>query len=864
MKERQLLPTNARPISYDINLVPDLKAFTFDGQVVIDLDILEESDKLTFHTLELELFSTTFTSADGKDYECTKDNTSYDEESNQTCLSFAEKLPKGKGKLNIKFQGQLNDKMAGFYRSKYTVNGEDRWMATTQFESTDARRAFPCWDEPALKATFRVSLSIPQQLSALSNMPVTEQKEEGERTLYRFEETPIMSTYLLAFIVGEFDYVEDRTKEGVLVRVYTPPGKSAQGTFALSMATRTLSFFTEYFGIAYPLPKADMIAIADFASGAMENWGLITYRETALLIDESSSGVNNKQRVAYVVAHELAHQWFGNLVTMEWWKELWLNEGFATWVGNLAVAEFYPDWDIWTSFSNDYFSRAQALDALLTTHPIEVEVYNSAEIDEIFDLISYCKGASVIRMIASYLGETAFKEGLNKYLNAHLYGNATTDDLWSALSASSGKDVKRFMDNWIKRPGLPVLTVKQNQDKPHELHITQERFLSSGAQATEEQNSIWNCFIGMATEKSDEPVFVPFDQAQDTVEVPAELVDGANAWIKVNAGQSGFFYVHYDSHMLENLIPAVKEKKLNALDRIGLLSDSYSLTKAGRMRTSDLLRLVQGYSEESEYTVLSEVESVLGSIYHIWENATCHDALKLFCAHIFAPTAERLGWESKASDSDLDRLLRVLAIRAAAKYGNQDIIDEALKRFREGVESLDVDVRATVYRIAVKYGPAENYEKVLDIYRTADLHSHKLQALSALGATKDEALMQRTLEFSLSDEVRSQDIIYGITSVSHNVRGCELGWDFLTSHWKEYNEKLAGSGYLLAACIKTAASGFMSESKAQDVEKFFEENPTPKADRAIKQTLESIRSKISWYERDAEDMIQFFAVVDHI
>ena len=533
--------------------------------------------------------------------------------------------------------------MAGFYRSKYIVDGEERWMATTQFESTDARRAFPCWDEPALKSKFRVSLTIPSHLSALSNMPVAKKEERGDKqTFYAFEETPIMSTYLLAFIVGEFDYVEDKTKEGVDVRVYTPLGKSEQGKFALHMATRTLSFFTEYFGIPYPLPKSDMIAIADFSSGAMENWGLITYRETALLIDEKNSSVTNKQRVAYVVAHELAHQWFGNLVTMEWWKELWLNEGFATWVGNLATAEFYPEWDIWTKFSSDYFSRAQGLDSMLTTHPIEVEVYNSAEIDEIFDLISYCKGASVIRMVATYLGEDAFKEGLNIYLTRHQYANATTDDLWRALAESSKKDVKGFMDNWIKRPGLPVLSVQQNSENPTELQITQERFLSSGAKATDDQNSVWNCSIGIATDKTKEPVFIGFNEANGKISIPHEFVADPSDWIKVNAGQSGFFFVQYSPEMLSNIVPAVREKKLNALDRIGLLSDAYSLTKAGRMSTSDLLELLRGYQEETEYTVLSEISSVLRAVKTVFDSLPTSGEFDSFASAFFAPTGMQI------------------------------------------------------------------------------------------------------------------------------------------------------------------------------------------------------------------------------
>lgn len=542
----------------------------------------------------------------------------------------------------MKFTGCLNDKMAGFYRSKYIVNGEERWMATTQFESCDARRAFPCWDEPALKSRFKVTLIIPDHLQALSNMPIISKKpiENENKIIYSFDETPIMSTYLLAFIVGEFDFVEDKTKEGVDVRVYTPLGKSDQGKFALEMAKKTLSFYTEYFGIEYPLPKSDMIAIADFSSGAMENWGLITYRETALLIDEKKSSLSNKQRVAYVVAHELAHQWFGNLVTMEWWKELWLNEGFATWVGNLAVHHFFPHWDIWTSFCSDYYDRARGLDSMLTTHPIEVEVYNTDEIDEIFDLISYCKGASIIRMIATYLGEENFKNGLNIYLNRHKYANATTDDLWNSLSEASNKNVKSFMDNWIKKSGLPILFVSQDKENPNILSISQERFLSSGNKPTDEQNSIWNCSIGILTSKNqNEPIFIELNEKQQTFTLKLDNLD-ANDWIKLNCGHSGFFFVHYDQKMLDNLVVPLKDKKLCELDRIGLLSDSFRLTKAGQLKTSQLLQLLEACKDEQSYTVLSEISSNLRAIHHLYQNDDFIDKLNSFGCGIFSPVGK--------------------------------------------------------------------------------------------------------------------------------------------------------------------------------------------------------------------------------
>lgn len=350
-------------------------------------------------------------------------------------LKFDNNLDLGDGQLSLEFSGELNDKMKGFYRSKYfTSTGEERYAGVTQFEATDARRCFPCWDEPAIKATFDISLVVPKDRVALSNMPVRSQKDHGDSyKIIEFDTTPIMSTYLVAVVVGEYDYVEGTSSDGVLVRVYTPVGKKDQGTFALEVATKVLPYYKEYFNIAYPLPKMDLIAIADFSAGAMENWGLVTYRETFVLVDPENTSLIRKQSIALTVGHEIAHQWFGNLVTMEWWTHLWLNEGYASFVEFLCVNHLFPDYDIWTQFVTDMYTRALELDCLQNSHPIEVPVGHPSEIDEIFDEISYNKGASVIRMLHHYIGDEDFRKGMNIYLTRHQYNNTKTEDLWNAL-----------------------------------------------------------------------------------------------------------------------------------------------------------------------------------------------------------------------------------------------------------------------------------------------------------------------------------------------------------------------------------------------------------------------------------------------
>ena len=360
------------PTEYEIELKPDLENFTFEGVETIHLDILKKTKVLTLHSKEIEIATAELYIDNAKTFA----KISYNEKKETASFTFPKFIPTGNNKLTLVFKGVLNDKMRGFYRSRFQINGKEQHMATTQFEATDARRAFPCFDEPAQKAVFHVSLIIPKGRTAISNtLPVSVAEHEGGYDIVKFSPTPKMSTYLLAFIVGDFEFIESKTKRGVRIRVYTTPGKKHQADFALSCAVKTLEFYEDYFAIKYPLLVLDLIAIPDFQSGAMENWGAITYRESALLVDEEHSSISNKQWVALVIAHELAHQWFGNLVTMEWWTHLWLNEGFASYIEYLAVDKLFPKWDIWTQFSTNELGSALRLDALVSTHPIEIPVH---------------------------------------------------------------------------------------------------------------------------------------------------------------------------------------------------------------------------------------------------------------------------------------------------------------------------------------------------------------------------------------------------------------------------------------------------------------------------------------------------------
>ena len=401
--------------------------------------------------------------------------------------------------LTLRFTGELNDKMAGFYRSRYTSpGGEERFMAVTQFEATSARRAFPCWDEPALKAKFDVTLCVPADRVALSNMPARgETPAPGGLKEVSFDTSKTMSTYLLAFVVGELDCVRGATAEGVAVAVWTPVGEAEKGRFALEVAIKTLSFFSAYFDEAYPLPKMDMVAVPDFAAGAMENWGLVTYRTVLVLYDAATTAAAVKQQIAYVVCHELAHQWFGNLVTMEWWTHLWLNEGFATWVGWLAVEHAFPEWRVWDQFLVNEQARGLELDGLRSSHPIEVEIADSSKVDEIFDAISYAKGAAAIHMLVDYLGVGPFREGMRLYVRRHKWGNAATADLWAALGQSSGKPVEAIMGCWTRQTGYPVVSVEKAG--PSAILARQARFLATGPEGGD--SSRWLVPLRCATSR---------------------------------------------------------------------------------------------------------------------------------------------------------------------------------------------------------------------------------------------------------------------------------------------------------------------------------------------------------------------------
>lgn len=857
---REQLPKNIRPFHYHITVTLNFPDFTFYGAEYVEIVVTEPTDRIVLHAADLHISAVKLI-RDWGTYRPTEIVLNVEKET--ATFLFPIILVPGIALLRIEFAGTLNDQMRGFYRSTYTTeDGAEHVMAVTQFEAADARRAFPCWDEPAIKSRFSLTLEMPSIYEAISNMPVAHETWRGKKRAIQFETTPVMSTYLLAMAVGKFEYIQTETQERMLVRVIAPIGKNVanRGQFALDVATKVLSFYNNYFGIPYPLPKLDLLAVPDFASGAMENWGLVTYRETAILFDPDESSAAAKQWVALAIAHEFAHQWFGNLVTMKRWTDLWLNEGFASWIGYLALGYLFPEWKMWTQFVAGDMAEALRLDGLENSHPIEVPVTTLTQISEIFDAISYYKGASVIRMLHAYLGEEAFQKGLRVYLARFQYGNATTDDLWAALSEASGKPVKETMDCWTKQAGYPVVSIYKDQlpaisKDRQRLVCYQSRFLVSGAV----EETRWHIPL-LINGPAMEPIRNVFTKGVKRIafEIPAIASD---EWIIGNPGQVGFWRVYYRDGLFEKLIPAVKSQALTPEERFGLQNDAFAFARAGYMSITEALKLFEAYREETEYAVWADLASNLRELKMLWAWEPYYEQFCAFVRDLFEPIAKRMGWNVTTHDDHQTRLLRALALGAFGDYGDPLTIDLAryyCGSFLQNPHTLHPDLRAFTFYLVVKHGGIETYEDILAVYRKADLQEEKIRCLGALGASQDLSLLKRTLVFSLSPEVRSQDTIFPIINVAANRHGRELAWQFLQENWAELNRRYGNSTFLLRHFISSCTEGFSSEEKAQEVEAFFRDHPAPAARRTILQSIERIRSNMASLERCHYAAVRWF------
>ena len=856
-----LLPTNVKPAKYDITLEPDFSTFTFTGSETVRIEVLSPTTAITLNSIEIDIHSCAVTPAGGAELQA--QSISFDEDAETATFEFGAELPAGEATLAIEFTGELNDKLRGFYRSAYTdIDGNERDMATTQLEATDARRAFPCWDEPALKATFALTLVVPAEMTAVSNMPVVSEEEvrPGVKSV-RYDETPIMSTYLLAFIVGDLSYIEEVGDNGTLMRVFTTRGREEQGRFALETSLRLLKYFNDYFGIPYPLPKLDHFAIPDFAAGAMENWGAITYRETALLVDPENTSVGTRQLVAAIIAHEMAHMWFGDLVTMAWWNDLWLNESFASWMGDKATDNLFPDWEVWTQFVSSDTNRALSLDGLRNSHPIEQEVSNPAQIGELFDAISYSKGGSILRMLESFLGEETFRQGLNKYLTTHQYANAERTDLWNALADVSGEPVAEIMDSWVLQTGYPMLDVGIERSNGNiNLHMMQRRFTYDAIlDDSAADETLWKAPIGVYTAGGGDSASRLMDTKLLAWDVPD---DGAadDAWTKLNPEQTGFYRVRYYSADLERLVEPIRSKALTPIDRLGIQNDAYALSRAGIIPATDFLTIAEAYKSEDNAPVCADLSSNLGGLDNLLSDEAFYGGFQAFSRSIFQEVAAQVGWDAKPDETHMDALLRSTVLSHVGSNDDEGALREAATRFAAYADdpgSVSPDIRGMVFRLAAKTGARAEYDAMWQLRADTPLQEEKVRFLWGLTSFEDRALLEETLDRSLGDEVRVHDTVSVITLVAGNTQGRDLAWQFLKDNWAELDRRYGEGGFAIMRLVGIA-SAFTTLEMHDDVERFFTDNPAPGAARTISQSLERIRLSAAWLERNRDELAGWF------
>ncbi|KEH18421.1 puromycin-sensitive aminopeptidase-like protein [Medicago truncatula] len=735
-------------------------------------------------------------------------------------------------------------------------------MATTQFEAVDARRCFPCWDEPALKASFKVTLTVPSDLTALSNMPVENEKLDGELKTVYFEESPIMSTYLVAVVVGLFDHIEDRTSTGVVVGLYCAVGKSDQGKLALDIAVKALEIYTKYFSVPYPLPKLDLVAVSEFSAGAMENYGLIIYRESDLLYHELHSAPAKKQRITIVTAHEVAHQWFGNLVTMEWWTHLWLNEGFATWISYMVTNILYPEWNIWSQFLLETASGLR-MDALEKSHPIEVEIYHARSVIEIFDAVSYEKGSSVIRMLQSYLGDVTFQKSLSTYIRKYQAKNARTEDLWNVLSEVSGEPVDIMMHNWTKSTGYPVIHVQLTANI---LEFKQSRFLLSGFHVDGQWIVPITLCIG-SYERQTKFLLEKSDGRVDISELVQYIGDDVNSnenkheedsqenlWIKVNVDQSGFYRVNYEDKLAVRLRKAVQNNYLLPTDKFGILDDGNALCQACEQSLSSLLMLMDVYRKELDYVIVSRLIDVCYCVLKIAIDAIPDSVneLKQYFISLLMYSAEQLGWDSISGEDHSNSLLRGEVIEALATLDHDKTQREAMRRFQillndRNTSLLSANTRKAAYIAVMRSttGERSGLESLFSFYKSTDVLQERDRILRCIASSADPNVVLEVLNLLLSDEIPDQDIVYVLGGIS--LEGGRTAVKWLKDNWERILAKYGG-GLLLTNFISLIVPRVNSNEEADDIEAFFASRMNPSIVMNLNVSIEKIRIKARWIE----------------
>jgi puromycin-sensitive aminopeptidase len=837
------LPRTVAPSRYDLVLEPDLDAATFAGSVATSVEIVEPTTEITCNAVELDI-DEAWVEVDGQRIDA---SVRYDEEAERATFLLPEPLAAGPAVVHTRFRGILNDKLRGFYRSTFTDReGHERVIATTQFESTDARRAFPCWDEPDRKASYAITLVVPEDLFAISNAAEVAREALGDgRVRITFAETMVMSTYLVAFVVGPFEATDVVDVDGVPLRVVHPLGKGDLARFALDIGAFSLRCFTDYFGVPYPGDKVDLVAVPDFAFGAMENLGCITFRETALLIDPARSTQPELERVADVIAHELAHMWFGDLVTMKWWNGIWLNEAFATFMETTAVDAFRPDWQRWVTFG---LSRTAAYDtdALGATRPIEYPVVTPADAEGMFDVLTYEKGCSVVRMLEQYLGADTFRAGIRNYIAKHAYGNTETGDLWDALEATTDEPVRRIADSWIFQGGHPVVAVELGEGDTS-VRLRQRRFRYLG----DDEGERWAVPLLIRVTANDGSTIERRELLDgDTLDL---ALDAPASWIVVNAGGHGFYKVDYSADLLGRLTSEALDQ-LDPLERYNLLDDAWASVLAGTSSVAEVVPLLRAFSGETDVNVWRRLIGVLHGLDRICPDAD-RPAFAAFAAGLLTPALDRLGRRPVAGEDERTASLRGALFEALGTVG----ADPATAARATEIDQLvvagsiaDADADAALIdasvRLLARRGDTARFESYLARSNDAATPQDTLRYLGALADFEDAALYDRFLALNLGHEVRSQDVgLVLVRALSNRVNGGR-GWHFVAEHWDELLRRMPAN---MAGRLATGVRTFTDPALADEVEAFLAAHPVANAAKATAQHLERMRVSVAFAQREA-------------
>jgi tricorn protease interacting factor F2/3 len=842
MKKEQSLSDAISPESYDLTFEPDLEKFTFQGKAHILINLKKPTSSITLNSSELVISSTKVT----YNNLVIPSNIAHNENRETITLKLPKKIS-GTATLEFEFNGILNDKLYGFYRSKYTQNNKTKYLATSQFEAPYARKAFPCFDQPDKKATFSLTLKIPKNLKAISNMPVTSTQIEDNKKSVKFQITPKMSTYLLYLGVGDFESIESKLGK-TKISIITLPGKSNQGKFALELTKKFLKYFQDYSQVPYPLPKIDMIAIPDFAAGAMENWGAITFREVLLLFDPKKTSTIVKKRIAEVIAHELWHQWSGNLVTMKWWNDLWLNESFATYMAYKAVHDSFPEWKMWQDFVGGETAWAFREDSLKNTHPIAVPVNSPNDIEEIFDGISYGKGGSVLRMIESYLGSKAFQKGISSYLKKHKYQNATAPELWNELAKVSKSPIKQVMTSWIQQPGFPLVTATR---KDNTLTLEQKKFNS-----TKVNKTVWKIPLTIKTPKK--TIKTLLTKKTQTLKLPANT-----KWFKINTNQEGFYRVKYDTKSLQALTNSLSSNQLSEFDRAGLQDDLFSLAQIQEQPLSTYFDLIKTYKNENSHFVLS---SIYSNIYYTYLLFSRKDYWKTiwpkFKDHLKAPfenALKKLSWQPQLHENQNDTLLRPLSISYLAFSGHPETLKIGQQKFAQYLKNknLHPDLKAPVLALAARKGDNKKFNSLIKLYKHTDSAEEKLKILSALYKFENPKLLTKALDFSLSSNVRIQDLrtVFSITSGNPNARSIYFPWTI--SNWKKL-QKFQKTHFVFMGLLDSLITTYTGKQKEKELKEFLKTKKVA-YEKTKTNAFEKMQMNTSLLEKNSPVLKEYFS-----